>query len=125
MCCLVGQASRKASVHFEAPGALGWPSGRATLKFRSGGALMASFVRMGEETPVAPAPVTWQEQDWAERLEKSIERGANQLLSIQAEQGYWQGQLEADTTLQSDYIYYLYSLGKADPPRLPNLAYSL
>ncbi len=83
---------------------------------------MASFVRMGEETPVAPAPVTWQEQDWAERLEKSIERGANQLLSIQAEQGYWQGELEADTTLESDYIYYLHVLGKADPERIAKLA---
>ncbi len=83
---------------------------------------MASFVRMGEETPVAPAPVTWQEQDWAERLEKSIERSANQLLSIQAEQGYWQGELEADTTLESDYIYYLHVLGKADPERIAKLA---
>jgi len=40
---------------------------------------MASFVRMGQEIPVAPVPVSWQEQDWAERLEKTIERGANHL----------------------------------------------
>src|SRR5260370_935585 len=83
---------------------------------------MASFVRMGEEIPVAPAPVPWQEQDWAERLEKTIERGANHLLSIQAEEGYWQGELEADTTLESDYIYYLHVLGKADPERIAKLA---
>jgi len=83
---------------------------------------MASFARMGEEIPVAPAPVSWQEQEWAERLEKTIERGANHLLSIQAEDGYWQGELEADTTLESDYIYYLYVLGKADPERIAKLA---
>ena len=83
---------------------------------------MASFVRMGEEIPVAPAPVSWQEQEWAERLEKTIERGANHLLSLQAEDGYWQGELEADTTLESDYIYYLYVLGKADPERIAKLA---
>src|SRR5713226_10514968 len=83
---------------------------------------MASFVRMGEEIPVAPAPVPWQEQDWAQRLEKTIERGANHLLSLQADQGYWQGELEADTTLESDYIYYLYVLGKADPERIAKLA---
>jgi squalene-hopene/tetraprenyl-beta-curcumene cyclase len=83
---------------------------------------MASFVRMGEEIPVAPAPVSWQEQEWAERLEKTIERGANHLLSLQAEEGYWQGELEADTTLESDYIYYLYVLGKADPERIAKLA---
>src|SRR5258708_39594876 len=83
---------------------------------------MASFVRMGEEIPVAPAPVPWQEQEWAERLEKTIERGANHLLSIQAGEGYWQGELEADPTLESDYIYYLDVLGKADPERIAKLA---
>ena len=83
---------------------------------------MASFARMGEEIPVAPAPVSWQEHEWAERLEKTIERGANHLLSLQAEEGYWQGELEADTTLESDYIYYLYVLGKADPERIAKLA---
>jgi len=92
------------------------------MKFRSGGALMASFARMGEEVSVAPAPLPWQEQEWAARLEKTIERGANHLLSIQAEQGYWQGELEADTTLESDYIYYLHVLGKADPERIAKLA---
>ena len=83
---------------------------------------MASFARIGEEPAVASAQVPWQEQDWAERLEKAIERGANHLLSLQAEQGYWQGELEADSTLESDYIYYLHVLGKADPERIAKLA---
>src|ERR1700719_1795356 len=83
---------------------------------------MASFARMGQEISVAPVPASWQEQDWAERLKKPIERGANHLLSLQAEEGYWQGELEADTTLESDYIYYLYVLGKADPERITKLA---
>lgn len=83
---------------------------------------MASFVRVRDEPVPAPAAVPWQEQNWAERLEKSIERGANHLLSLQTEQGYWQGQLEADSTLESDYIYYLHVLGKADPQRIAKLA---
>ena len=83
---------------------------------------MASFARIGEEPAVAPAPVPWQEQDWAERVERAIERGANHLLSLQAERGYWQGELEADSTLESDYIYYLHVLGKADPERIAKLA---
>ena len=83
---------------------------------------MASYARMGEEVPVAPAPNVWQQEDWAERLEKSIERGANHLISLQAEEGYWQGELEADTTLESDYIYYLFVLGKAEPERIAKLA---
>ena len=83
---------------------------------------MASFARIGEEPAVASAQAPWQEQDWAERLEKAIERGANHLLSLQADQGYWQGELEADSTLESDYIYYLHILGKADPERIAKLA---
>ncbi|HEV2194985.1 MAG TPA: squalene--hopene cyclase [Candidatus Acidoferrum sp.] len=83
---------------------------------------MASFARIGEESAVVSAQFPWQEQDWAERLEKAIERGANHLLSLQAEEGYWQGELEADSTLESDYIYYLHVLGKADPERIAKLA---
>ena len=83
---------------------------------------MASFARMGEEITVAPAPLPAHQQDWAERLQASIERGAAHLLSLQAEQGYWQGELEADTTLESDYIYYLHVLGKAEPERIAKLA---
>src|SRR5260370_36808796 len=90
--------------------------------FALGEGLMASFVRMGEEIPVAPAPVPLQERDWAARLEKTIERGASHLLLIQAEEGYWQGELEADTTLESDYIYYLHFLGKAGSGRIATLA---
>src|ERR1700716_1130236 len=83
---------------------------------------MASSVRMGEEIAVASAPLPWREQGWAERLESSIERGANHLLSLQTEAGFWQGELEADTTLESDYIYYLFVLGKAEPQRIAKLA---
>jgi squalene-hopene/tetraprenyl-beta-curcumene cyclase len=83
---------------------------------------MASFARVGEVPVATPAAVPGQEQNWAGRLEKAIERGANHLLSLQAEAGYWQGELEADSTLESDYIYYLHVLGKADPERIAKLA---
>src|SRR5712671_2230979 len=83
---------------------------------------MASFARMGEEVSVAPAPVLQHDQDWAARLEETIVRGGNHLLALQAEEGYWQGELEADTTLESDYIYYLHVLGKANAERIAKLA---
>src|SRR6202011_3121113 len=83
---------------------------------------MASSVRMEDESAVAAALLPWRLQNWAERLESSIERGANHLLSLQTEEGYWLGELEADTTLESDYIYYLFVLGKADPDRIAKLA---
>ena len=83
---------------------------------------MASFVRVGEELPVAPAPAPWRQEGWAEKIETAVKNGAEYLLSVQAEEGYWHGELEADTTLESDYIYYLYVLGKAEPARIAKLA---
>jgi squalene-hopene/tetraprenyl-beta-curcumene cyclase len=58
----------------------------------------------------------------AERLSEAIDRGANYLLSLQAAEGYWLGELEADTTLESDYIFYLHVIGKARPDRIAKLA---
>jgi squalene-hopene/tetraprenyl-beta-curcumene cyclase len=57
-----------------------------------------------------------------EGLHDAIDRGVNHLLSLQATEGYWLGELEADTTLESDYIFYLNVLGKADPNRIAKLA---
>ena len=56
------------------------------------------------------------------RLRDAIEHGANYLLSLQASEGYWLGELEADTTLESDYIFYLNVIGQAHPDRIAKLA---
>lgn len=58
----------------------------------------------------------------AERLQDAIERGVNHLLALQATEGYWVGELEADTTLESDYIFYLHVLGKPELDRIAKLA---
>jgi squalene-hopene/tetraprenyl-beta-curcumene cyclase len=55
-----------------------------------------------------------------ERLSEGIEGATEFLLSQQAVDGYWCGELEADTTLSSDYILYLHVLG--DTARVPKLA---
>src|ERR1700683_3387330 len=57
-----------------------------------------------------------------ERLADTIDRGVNYLLSLQASEGYWVGELEADTTLESDYIFYLHVINKANPERIAKLA---
>ena len=77
---------------------------------------------MGEDVAVSPAPAPWRQQDWAQKLPEAIDRGADHLLSLQASEGYWLGELEADSTLESDYIYYLHVLDKADPVRVAKLA---
>jgi squalene-hopene/tetraprenyl-beta-curcumene cyclase len=58
----------------------------------------------------------------AERLHDVIDRGVNYLLSLQTREGYWLGELEADTTLESDYIFYLNVIGKTDPDQIAKLA---
>src|ERR1700676_643844 len=58
----------------------------------------------------------------SDRLSDAIDRGVNYLLSLQASEGYWMGELEADTTLESDYIFYLQVINKANPDRIAKLA---
>ena len=81
----------------------------------------AGHARASARPEVAPAeaPNTASLQ---ERLAQAVERGAQHLLSLQAQDGYWVGELEADTTLESDYIYYLNVLGRAEPRRIAKLA---
>jgi squalene-hopene/tetraprenyl-beta-curcumene cyclase len=55
-----------------------------------------------------------------ERLSDAIDGAVSRLLSERAAEGYWCGELEADTTLSSDYILYLHVLG--DRARVPKLA---
>ncbi len=82
---------------------------------------MASSTRIGLETAVG-GPQTAPRSAWAEELADAVGRGVKHLLSLQASEGYWVGELEADTTLESDYIFYLHILDKADPQRVSKLA---
>jgi squalene-hopene/tetraprenyl-beta-curcumene cyclase len=74
------------------------------------------------ENLATPAPALSPEFTRREALEQAIERGTDHLLSLQYEAGYWLGELQADTTLESDYIYYLHVLGQAEPGRIAKLA---
>lgn len=62
------------------------------------------------------------EERRGERLDDAVDRGVRYLLSIQNREGYWLGELEADTTLESDYILYLHILGKLNRTRVAKLA---
>src|SRR5260370_41100265 len=89
---------------------------------RTGGFGLGTSTR-GLDTPVTlGAPVASAIQERLERLEQAVDRGANHLLSLQVDAGYWVGEVEAHTTLESDYIYYLHILVQADPQRVAKLA---
>ena len=83
---------------------------------------MSAGTRIGLDATSSSAAVLTSQQNWPWRLEQAVERGVDHLLSLQFEPGYWLGELEADSTLESDYIYYLHVLGKADPARISRLA---
>jgi squalene-hopene/tetraprenyl-beta-curcumene cyclase len=67
-------------------------------------------------TAVSPA------RDPGTRLDQAIQASVNWLLSAQAQEGYWWGELEADTTLESDYILYLHILGRLESEKTEKLA---
>jgi squalene-hopene/tetraprenyl-beta-curcumene cyclase len=56
------------------------------------------------------------------QVEHSVSRAANWLLSAQRQEGYWWAELEADTTLESDYILYLQILGQLKSAKISKLA---
>ncbi len=70
----------------------------------------------GAGAAAARAPVV------EDRLDAAIRNGIDYLLAKQAPEGYWLGELEADTTLESDYILYLHILGRMDATRVAKLA---
>ena len=51
-----------------------------------------------------------------------MNRSINWFLSKQSPEGYWWGELEADTTLESDYILYLHILGELSSEKVEKLA---
>ncbi len=56
-------------------------------------------------------------------LLRAIEAGRDYLLSCQnPDQGYWCGELLADTTIESDYVMLLHFLGRPEDPKIERLA---
>ena len=55
-----------------------------------------------------------------DRLNGAVAQALAWLLSAQRRDGHWVGELGADTTLESDYIFYLFVLG--DTARVHRLA---
>src|SRR5579864_92783 len=55
--------------------------------------------------------------DLSSRVAAAVDGARNFLFSQQHEEGYWSGELEADTTLESDYILLHTLLGTGNPER--------
>jgi squalene-hopene/tetraprenyl-beta-curcumene cyclase len=73
-------------------------------------------------TPSAPQLRFGKIDDLASRVAAAIDGCRNRLFSQQHEDGYWCGELEADSTLESDYILLHTLLCTGDPERYQKCA---
>src|SRR5262245_61298253 len=69
-----------------------------------------------------PSPRRRDPQDRDERLRECVRSAQLHLLSLQAEDGHWCGELEGDTILESEYILARLFLGEGGDPRLRKAA---
>jgi squalene-hopene/tetraprenyl-beta-curcumene cyclase len=72
----------------------------------------------GSPRGIAAAPARSTEP----QVEQAVGRATSWLLSQQNQDGYWWAELEADTTLESDYILYLHVLGRLESKKVEKLA---
>src|SRR6478672_6990708 len=79
---------------------------------------------MEESSPSSSAPQLrfGKIEDLGSRVAAAVSAGRNYLFSRQHPDGYWCGELEADTTLESDYILLHTLLGTGKPERLEKAA---
>src|SRR5712672_1852745 len=80
--------------------------------------------RDSPDSPIASAPQLrfGKIENLAARVGSAIAAARRYLFSQQHEEGYWCGELEADTTLESDYILLHTLLGTGDPQRFQKAA---
>jgi squalene-hopene/tetraprenyl-beta-curcumene cyclase len=86
---------------------------------------MAPEARLRLELPTGGAThgaATAPRRNVDSAAEQAINRSVKWMLSAQSQEGYWWGELEADTTLESDYILYLQILGELNSPKTAKLA---
>src|SRR5580700_5143973 len=63
------------------------------------------------DASAAPAP-----------YESTLDRARNALLALQYPKGYWVGELQGDSILESEYILLKFILSQESDPRLPKVA---
>src|SRR5437773_8927596 len=57
-----------------------------------------------------------------DRAEQSLHRAQAALLNLQNQDGYWLGELQGDSILESEYILTKFILDQEDDPELPLIA---
>src|ERR1700722_10976660 len=81
--------------------------------------MISSRTMIGPETGATGTVPT---RNFEGLVDRAIGRAAKWLLGVQFNDGYWWGELEADTTLESDYIGFQFFMGSPNSPKIPKLA---
>src|SRR5271167_4540710 len=87
--------------------------------------LMTPEARLRVPATAGGAPqgaATVSARDMESQVAEVVGRSVNWLLSAQAQEGYWWAELEADTTLESDYILFLHVLDQRKQEKIKKLA---
>src|SRR5690349_14759663 len=58
----------------------------------------------------------------ANPVDRALERAKTALLKLQHEQGYWVGELQGDSILESEYLLMKFILSQENDPELPLIA---
>jgi len=77
---------------------------------------------LGTSQGAAAVPARETVEKPASPAAEAVDRATRYLLGTQQREGYWWAELEADTTLESDYILYLHILGRGHSEKVPKLA---
>ncbi|MDE3109318.1 MAG: squalene--hopene cyclase [Acidobacteriota bacterium] len=83
---------------------------------------MSADLNHSRNTSVGAGAAAAPQRNFSFQLERAVERGVRWLLSAQSSEGFWWGELEADTTLESDYIFFLHVIGRGQSAKIAKLA---
>lgn len=83
--------------------------------------LISLAVRLSVSVPAAPVQIELRPAE-ADQLEVALERAKAALLRMQHDQGYWVGELQGDSILESEYLLLKFILEQEHDPDLPKIA---
>src|SRR5262245_44194368 len=85
---------------------------------KDGGVSVRGTGRLARRQGAASLPASAPEPAFSEpdRLTEAVEATSGWLLNQQHVDGYWVGELEGDTILESEYVLLLAFLGRLDDP---------
>jgi squalene-hopene/tetraprenyl-beta-curcumene cyclase len=97
--------------------------GEGEFVFSDGGRIAAGCDPGTDEISMrSEATEFGRERDARADVSRALEAARRYLLSIQAEDGHWCGELEGDSILESEYLLTLFFLGRSAEPRFTKLA---